>query len=215
MARPANPEARAAMQIAARRAFAAYGVDAARIEDIARAAGLSKASFYVYFESKDALFRELVAEFFGACQQCADDRHAAVQRLQGRVGGCDANDWARRTPRYQQFAALDHEYTLRILRILWDWRDMLKCLLEHPQGELVEELLAATISTLSGRLGEGMREGFLRQDIDPELASEVLVGAYVQLGRRMYRLDAPPDFERWALAVETVINEGLRPREGQ
>lgn len=217
MARPANVEAKAAMELAARRAFAEVGVDGARVEDIARAAGLSKASFYVYFENKDALFEKLVGAFFQDCQTSADERHQAMQELSARSGACDAEDWATRSPRYQDFAALDHEFTLRFLRILWDWRDMLRCLLEHPgpaQRALVDALVGATLATLTGRLGEAMRDGFLRRDVDPELASEILIGAYLQLGRRMFHLQTPPDFEAWARAVETVINEGLRPREG-
>lgn len=40
--------------------FIAHGFDAARIEDVARAAGLSKGAIYVYFPSKEALLRALV-----------------------------------------------------------------------------------------------------------------------------------------------------------
>lgn len=40
--------------------FIARGFDAARIEDIAKAAGLSKGAIYVYFPSKEALLRALV-----------------------------------------------------------------------------------------------------------------------------------------------------------
>lgn len=217
MARPANIEARSAMEQAARRAFAEVGVDSARVEDIARAAGLSKASFYVYFESKDALFEKLVAAFFEDLESCSDERHAALQDLSARLGPCDAHDWATRSPRFDAFSTLDHGYTLRFLRILWDWRDMMRCLLENPgpaQRAVVDALVGATVTTLTGRLGEAMRAGFLRRDVDPELASEILIGAYLQLGRRMFRLVAPPDFEAWARTVETVINEGLSPRQG-
>jgi AcrR family transcriptional regulator len=216
VARPPNPEARSAMILAARRAFAEVGVDATRVEDVARAAGLSKASFYVYFHSKDALFRELVSAFFADCQQCADERHLAAQELSLRIGPCEAFDWAQRTERFQRFSALEHTYTLRTLQILWNWRDMLKCLLDHSnhdQRELVDGLVVAMLETLTGRLAEAMRSGFLRRDIDPELASEVLIGAYLQLGRKMFRLNEPPDFERWAHTVESILNEGLRPRD--
>lgn len=41
-------------------AFIAKGFDAARIEDIARSAGLSKGAIYLYFPSKTALLRELI-----------------------------------------------------------------------------------------------------------------------------------------------------------
>jgi AcrR family transcriptional regulator len=40
--------------------FIAKGFDAARIEDVARAAGLSKGAIYLYFPSKEALLRALV-----------------------------------------------------------------------------------------------------------------------------------------------------------
>lgn len=205
------------MEAAARRAFAEVGVDAARVEDVAHAAGMSKASFYVYFESKDALFASLVARFFGACQACSDERHRAMQDLATALGPCDAGDWATRSPRFREYAGLDHRYTLQILRVLWEWRDMLHCVLEQTTGArraLVEQLSNLTLQTLAGRLEEAMRHGFLRRDVDPALTSEILVGAYLQLGRRMYRLDEPPDFEAWARTVETVVNEGLRPREG-
>lgn len=205
------------MVAAARRAFAEVGVEATRVEDVARAAGLSKASFYVYFQSKDALFRELVQAFFRECQACADERHEAVTALSMRIGACEASDWATRSERFQTFSALDHRYTLRTLEILWSWRDMLRCLLEHStsgQRELVDSLIHTTTSSLTGRLAEAMRAGYLRQDIDPELASEILIGAYLQLGRKMFSRSRPPDFERWARSVEIVLNEGLRPREG-
>lgn len=42
--------------------FAARGFAATRMEDVAAAAGLSKAALYLYFPSKDALFRALVEQ---------------------------------------------------------------------------------------------------------------------------------------------------------
>jgi AcrR family transcriptional regulator len=215
VARPANLEARAAMEQAARQAFARVGPVAARVEDIARAAGLSKAAFYLYFDSKASLFEALVREFFAACAACSEERHQALHELVETLGPCDAADWAERTPRFQQFSALDHTYTLRFLRVLWEWRDMLECLLDRAAGahrEQVDALVAASTTGVTQRLQEAMEHGWLRDDVDPALASDVLVGAYTQLGRRMFGLQTPPDFEIWARVVETIINEGLRPR---
>jgi AcrR family transcriptional regulator len=42
-------------------AFSAEGFEAARVEDVARAAGISKAGLYLYFPSKEDLLRALVA----------------------------------------------------------------------------------------------------------------------------------------------------------
>lgn len=45
---------------AALEVFGAQGFAGARLEDIARRAGVSKGTLYLYFDSKDALFREMV-----------------------------------------------------------------------------------------------------------------------------------------------------------
>jgi len=52
-----------------RRAFAERGVEATSVLDIVRAAAVSQPSFYNHFESKDALAREIAAEFFRADRQ--------------------------------------------------------------------------------------------------------------------------------------------------
>ncbi len=44
----------------ARRAFLAYGFDAASMNEIAREAGVSKGTLYVYFKSKEELFEAIV-----------------------------------------------------------------------------------------------------------------------------------------------------------
>ncbi|MEQ1570043.1 MAG: helix-turn-helix domain-containing protein, partial [Myxococcota bacterium] len=210
------PEARAASTPTSANARRAAITIAARIEDIARAAGLSKASFYGYFESKEALFSSLVHEFFSVVQRSADERHAENEALAARLGTCDAADWAQRTPRYWAFAELEHRFTLRFLELLWEWRDLVQALLEHASDThraWIDGMVSTTLGTLAERLAQAMQSGFLRRDLDPEIASEVLVGAYLQLGRRMFRLPEPPDLERWARTVETVLNEGLRPRD--
>jgi AcrR family transcriptional regulator len=42
--------------------FSAYGLKKTNIEEIARAAGISKGAFYSFFESKEALFMDVVEE---------------------------------------------------------------------------------------------------------------------------------------------------------
>ena len=46
----------------ARKVFLAKGFDAASMNDIAKVAGVSKGTLYVYFESKERLFLDLIAE---------------------------------------------------------------------------------------------------------------------------------------------------------
>jgi AcrR family transcriptional regulator len=47
--------------------FAAYGFRRTTMEDIARAAGLSRTALYVHFRSKEDLFRSLTVRYFDQC----------------------------------------------------------------------------------------------------------------------------------------------------
>src|SRR5262245_61858335 len=75
---------------AAARLFAEQGYAATRVVDIVEAAGVAKGLFYLYFENKEALFRELAAEIRRRLrrQQAAaidDGAPALVRILQGTV----------------------------------------------------------------------------------------------------------------------------------
>jgi AcrR family transcriptional regulator len=68
---------------AARAVFADKGVTGATVSDIAEAAGVAKGTFYLYFESKDALLGALKRRF-------VDDLIAEASRFFGKV---DREDW--------------------------------------------------------------------------------------------------------------------------
>ena len=60
MPRPAPVNRRENILAAARAEFDARGYAGARMEEIARGVGISRAALYLQFESKEAIFRELV-----------------------------------------------------------------------------------------------------------------------------------------------------------
>lgn len=64
-----DPEKRRQILAGAREVFLARGFDGASVGDIARAAGVSKGTLYVYFGSKQDLFAALVGE---ECAQTAE-----------------------------------------------------------------------------------------------------------------------------------------------
>ena len=68
MARPKSPAlvSRERVFAAAAAEFAARGYAGANVERIARAARLNKAMIYYHFKSKDALYREILRDMFGA-----------------------------------------------------------------------------------------------------------------------------------------------------
>jgi AcrR family transcriptional regulator len=212
MARPPNPEAPHRLLQAARETFAEVGLDAARIQDIAEKAGFSKAAFYLYFESKEAVFTQLVAEFFTAIGSITNERHDAMGALLQRIGPCCAEDWANRSARLDAFTALDHQYNRKALQVMWDNRDMLACVLEHttgPRRALVDQFIEVLRSTLSGRLREARETGVVRGDIDYDLLSDMILGVWLQIGRRMVRMKDIPDLDQWASAIDQFISKGL------
>jgi len=89
-AAPADDESAKRRQIVdgARAVFLAQGFDAASMNDIARAAGVSKGTLYVYFKNKEELFEAIVeqeceAQAEGIFDLDADDRdvEAVLTRL--------------------------------------------------------------------------------------------------------------------------------------
>lgn len=215
MARKADPDAKKNLLAAARAAFAAVGVDAARVEDIAHAAGLSKGSFYLHFASKDAAFEELIQGFFAVVADLSVQRQEAHRDLEETLGRMGAEDWRDQTPRFDAFGALEHAHTVRALQAMWRHRDVLRCILEQGSGErvaLLSRLMDMTRSMLSAQFQVPMGSGAFRADLDPDLVSELVIGMYLQLARRMTRLPQKPDFDLWARTVDTLMVEGLAAR---
>jgi AcrR family transcriptional regulator len=84
----AGQEKRAQILKGAREVFLARGFDAASMGDIARAAGVSKGTLYVYFENKERLFSTLVEEecrvigdWMNVLDPAEHDVHAALTKL--------------------------------------------------------------------------------------------------------------------------------------
>ncbi|MEW6756939.1 MAG: TetR/AcrR family transcriptional regulator [Acidobacteriota bacterium] len=75
--RPRNPDVREAILDAAVREFAARGFEGARVDSIARAAGVNKAMLYYYHRSKEGLYEDVLLRNFGRVQEALD---AALQR---------------------------------------------------------------------------------------------------------------------------------------
>ncbi len=213
MARPPNPDAPHRLLAAARAAFASAGVDGARIEDIARAAGFSKAAFYLYFESKEAVFGALVRDLIAACLAVSAQREAAIDALVADIGGAAAMDWGTGSERLARFRAIEHDYSVRTLALLWEWRDVFAAM-DQASGQrrvVVEQLIDRTRGVIADQLAGAAAASMLRSDIDPDLAADMILGIYLQLSRRMLRLSEPPDFSAWATQIDDLLRAGIHP----
>src|ERR1700732_5594662 len=79
---------REAILVAATAAFLRYGFKKTSMDDVARAAGVSRQGLYLYFDTKDLLFREalqyLVSHMISTARSLAEDRNLSVRdRLLG------------------------------------------------------------------------------------------------------------------------------------
>lgn len=210
MARPPNVDAPQKLLDAAGDEFALHGVDSARVEDIARRAGFSKAAFYLYWDSKEKVFEALVAELFDAFESAGEAHEVEIRALNTR-GLTTAH-----TPAFQsELQALQTAHTARMLEVMWEKRRLLSFVLDEatgPRRAIVEQFVEVSRRALTSKLESAAQLGAIRIDADLDLASDMIHGMFLQLGRRMTQRAEPPDFYHWARFTEDFLNEGLRRR---
>jgi len=123
-------------------AFGEHGIAATRLEDIAARAGVSKGTIYLYFESKEDLFREVV-------------RQVLVPRMQEVERALDSGTPTEQLERYMR---LQWEHFERRSAAGWI-RLVVAELHKHPD-------LAAVYYTEAVSVGNKVLGGILRRGMD-------------------------------------------------
>jgi AcrR family transcriptional regulator len=199
MARTPDPRALEALLEAARSEFGRHGPEQARVEDIARRAGLSKGSFYLHFRSKEHAFELILQRFLGALEEHARRRSASETASPTPPGLEDEIRW-----------------DADLLELLWKNRSILAAV-DGAGGRswsrLVDGFRHRMRSLLAGRLEERQAAGALRRDLDPSVMADVILGAYEGVGRRLVVTRVRPDFRLWARTLLTVLHEGMLERK--
>src|SRR5438270_7075641 len=215
MPRHADPNAKEALVAAARAEFARRGLRGARIEDITAACGLSKGAFYLHFDSKEALFGELVHAFQARMTECTVERIQTMEKFVAGHGRVEAHDAAENTPRYQELIALEVRLDHSTLEAMWEYRDVVGVLVRGCQGTPFEgtvwELVDFEVGRVRTTFEELQGQGSCRADIPGELFGSLIVGTYLLLGVRMSRMYDKPDLATWAEQLRTLIHEGSQP----
>jgi AcrR family transcriptional regulator len=153
---------------AARRVFAARGYHDTTVSDIIDAAGIARGTFYLYFESKRAVFQELIDQFVVALRNC-------VRRI--RIG-------PDHPPPYDQMRA----NVSRIMALLLEEREVTVILLNHAVGldrecdETLRRFDDEIAERLVGALERGRRLG-LSSTADPEIAARQILGGVKEVVR--------------------------------
>ena len=210
MARPANPVAHEALLEAARAEFARRGLGPARVEDIARRAGVSKGAFYLHFRTKEAAFEVILQRFLGVLEEHARRRHEAEERFERaeRSSSAPGDPIARRID-FECAADAD------LLEILWRNRQILAAI-EGATGRPFTRLLADFRRRMRGLVASRIREhqaaGRLRRDVDAEVVADIVLGTYEDFGRRMIEMKTRPDLAGWARSLLLVVYQGVLER---
>ncbi|MCA9566827.1 MAG: TetR/AcrR family transcriptional regulator [Myxococcales bacterium] len=175
--------------------FAHQGYHGASVSDIVKAAGVARGTFYLYFDSKEAVFRELLDEL--------------LSTLRSSVRGMDIGPSA--APMQEQLQGI----LVRILRTAESNRALTRIIFREAVGldEAVDAKLQGFNDGLQAWLvaaltvGEGLE---LVRPTDRDVAATCILGAVRQvIDRYVVQSDAPLDAESIAAAVVRFSLEGL------
>jgi len=182
---------RLALIQSARRLFGRRGYHDVTPQAIAAAAGVSRATFYRFFDNKTELFAAVLDDLLG--------------QLHGAIRGVELD--AGSPPPEQQL--LDNLH--RILDVLLEHPELIRLLLVEAIGRdarlggRVEGLLGHILTMLESSLSEGRQAGLVR-DLDPHIGAVALLGAVKEVLARILPpgLTEPDADERQRIAVELV-----------
>ena len=175
--------------------FGERGFHEASIASITRRAGVALGSFYTYFGSKEAIFRDLVRDLSEGVRQ------AAAQSLAERE--LDALETERAA--LGAFLAFAREHK-EIYRIIDES--------EFVDPESYRLHYEKTAERILGRLRAGAAAGQLRGDLD-EAHAWAIMGMNVFLGLRyaVWSKGEEDRPEHAAQAAAMILSEGIGPRE--
>jgi AcrR family transcriptional regulator len=175
--------------------FGSSGYRTTSVSEITRAAGLTQAASYAYFDSKDHLFRAAVDEDVAALIREATD--------QVRAAGIQPRQLLPALLLYMSGGLDRHPLT--------------KLLLQGQEPEVIEQLIdLPAVHDLGGLVAEairlGQQSGEVRSDIDPDAvgagAEAILLGLIMSLAQ-----GGGATTERHAFGVVSAFDAMLRPAD--
>ncbi len=172
---------------AAKGLFAERGFHAASISEIIKRAGIARGTFYLYFNSKDAVFESIL--------------ELAIHELQVRIIGVDVDEGA--PPPSLQL----HENVSRVLNYMLADRELIQLILAHglppdaPMAIRVDAFFTHVEELIATSLSYGMAVGLVRQ-CDAKLTAAQILGS-VRGGMR-YLIQAHESFEVTEVASQLI-----------
>lgn len=113
---------RAEILDAATRVFGTQGFDGTRVDDIASEAGITKATVYAYFNSKDEIYEAAVEQALAEIRALTEEQVAKAKDFPGKLRAFIAvrlSYWHDRLPLYRVISSVGHEMKNRRRRLKW------------------------------------------------------------------------------------------------
>lgn len=186
-------ERRTAILAAARSVFVRKGLAAAKISDVAAAAGLSHGLVYHYFSSKEAMYAGLLEALFARAtvelEVLAGDEGTPLERVRAFV-----------VQRLERFSAEPEMFGLVMQAFLH--RDAL------PPSTLaaLQNFAALSMSAMSKTLVEGQRRGDFVAGDPAELAAALLAVLHGLAMARSVDLELPRPLPNVALILRLIVS---------
>lgn len=140
---------RSVLQREGRTLFERFGLRKTTVEDLAGAAGISKGAFYLFYESKEELYfdiieaveREFKKNLFNDVFRSGESRYQSLRRFFRRFF-----DLLITVPIYRGLSSRDYEYLMRKL-----------------PGDTVERHMNGDLEETARYFGEWMERGYIRK----------------------------------------------------
>ncbi|HTR77626.1 MAG TPA: TetR/AcrR family transcriptional regulator [Gemmatimonadaceae bacterium] len=174
--------------------FGEHGLAAARLDDIAKRAGLSKGTIYLYFSNKEELFQEVVRQTIARLFERGEHDLSTTQR--------SATETLRRFIREYWSFIRSPEFAPLFRLIhgeLYNFPDLVRF--------YVAEVITPARRLLTGMIRRGIESGEFRS-VDPEVAARMLTAPLVLHAVWCQHRDLFPWLAKKSDA--TVLNELLR-----
>jgi AcrR family transcriptional regulator len=179
---------RGAVVEAALRLFMERGHLAVRVEDIVDAVGISRATFYKYFDERDEILAELFARLLSDVPPSTDESGPVGDRLSRLLV-----ETARRMVAQEDLARFVYSVPLRHDAIL--------------PGRSAEPRVMRAVHEL---VVEGMATGEFRDDVAPDVLSHH-IGRTFEAAMREWATGAVADAPERVVVLLDVAVEGIRP----
>ena len=162
-----EPRTKTALIEAAINMFQQKGFEHARVSDIVSAAGVAQGTFYIYFRSKEEIFREICDDFINQVKKIF------IERTEHLFDGDTADEIIQNVHRVVSDIIEIYRKNLAVAEILF--REGIGT--AKPFKEIYEEIMSTFLSLLEEQIKKAVHKGFMSIE-DPEIASVLLFGLF-------------------------------------